>query len=290
MCHVEVDGTTHALPLRGRLFERKSHEALPVAVGDRVLVRLDDDGGAIEEVLPRDSQLTRSRHDSSRGQVLAANVSLVLVTAAVAEPPFQPELVDRILAGATRAEIDCVLVLTKIDRDKKGRAEPWIELYRSLGYQVFVTSVAEKKKTEESLEALRELLHQNISMLSGASGVGKSSLINTLCPGLDLRVGSVTRIRQGRHMTTHTQLIPLPGGGYVLDTPGIRNFGLFGVGAQEIQFLFPEIRGLVGECGYRNCTHAVEPDCAVLAAVESGAIHPQRFESYSVLMQEAEEA
>ena len=275
---------SHPLPLRGRLFEAESAHSRPVAVGDRVRVVLGDDGGAIEEVLPRTTQLVRARSEGQRGQVMAANVSLALVTAAIVEPPFQPDLVDRIIAGATREGIEPVLVLTKQDRDRKKRSAEWEDLYRGLGYRVFATSIAEGSRTDAELEELRELLRQHITVLSGASGVGKSSLINTLCPGLDLRIGSMSRIRQGKHTTSHTELIPLPGGGHVLDTPGIRSFGLFGVEPQEIQFLFPEIKPRIGECAYRNCSHTSEPDCAVLAALEQGAIHPRRYESYRAIM------
>lgn len=280
---------THTLPLRGKLFEQASRHSRPVAVGDSVRVQIDPDGGAIEEVMPRKTQLVRTRSESAKGQVMAANVSLALVTAAIVEPPFQPELVDRILAGAVREGIEPVLVITKLDRDRRARADPWIGLYSALGYRVFATSIVEKSRTQEVLEQLRELLATNITVLCGASGVGKSSLINTLCPGLDLRIGSMSRILQGRHTTSHTQLIPLPGGGHVLDTPGIRNFGLFGVDRQEVQFLFPEIKPLVGACSYRNCTHEVEPDCAVRAAIAEGSIHEARYASYLAIMDELRE-
>ena len=208
------------MPLRGRLFEGRSHESRPVAVGDRVMVRADPEGWAIEAVLPRDTQLSRTKAgDSPREQVLAANISLVLVMDSILDPPFQPELVDRILAGAEREKIDAALVITKVDRDGEG-ARARAKLYESLGYPVFCTSISAGQETTESLSALERLLHANITVFCGPSGVGKSSMINRLIPGLDLRVGSIGRIRQGKHTTTHTQLVPLPGGGHVLDTPG----------------------------------------------------------------------
>ena len=115
--------------------------------------------------------------------------------------------------------------------------------------------------------AIGDLLHKNGTVNCGLSGVGKSSLLNTVIPGLDLRIGTLSHIRQGKHTTSHTELIPLPGGGHVLDTPGVRSFHLFHVGSQELQFLLPEIGALLPQCGYRNCLHQDEPDCAVIAAV-----------------------
>lgn len=292
VCHVELaDGQVQTLPLRGRLFEKRTYEKRPIAVGDRVRVHLDDDGGAIEEVLPRTSALARrSAGEGDRRQVMAANITLVLVVASTREPPFQPDLVDRILAGAAREGIEAAIAFTKMDRDKKGAIEPWVELYRELGYAVFPTSIAAGKETPETLAAIETLLHENRTALAGLSGAGKSSLLNHLMPELDLRVGSLSRIRQGKHTTSHTQLIPLPGGGHVLDTPGIRNFGLFGVGAQEVGFLFREIAELQKNCAYRNCTHTEEPDCALQTALDTGALHPSRYANYVDLLGEAQQA
>lgn len=288
VCHVEIDGRTHTLPLRGRLFESRSHQVRPVAVGDRVKITLDEDGkgGAIDEVLPRTSQLVRaSAGDELKEQVIAANVSLVMVVASVREPAFQPELVDRILAGAEREEIDAVLCLTKMDLDRKQQAEHWTDLYRSVGYEVFQTSIEENTATGD-IELLEKLLHANVTVLSGASGAGKSALINALNPGLDLKIGSLGRVRQGKHTTTHSQLVPLPGGGHVVDTPGIRNFGLQHLLPIDLSFCFREIKPYVNQCGYRDCTHTVEPDCAVLAALEGGKIHPTRYQSYKLMLQD----
>jgi len=288
-CHVEIEGVVRTLPLRGKLFDRGRRRAQLVAVGDRVQVLLDGEGGAIEEVLPRQSKLVRARGESAEQQIIAANVSLVLATAAIDEPAFQPELVDRILAVAEREEIEAVLAITKLDRDQGGQAARWADLYRGLGYRVFVTSTAEGSLTDEPLAELRDLLRSNTTVLSGASGVGKSTLINTLCPGLDLRVGDMSRILKGRHTTSHTRLIALPGGGHVLDTPGIGSFFLFETNQQEVQFLFREVKAIVGECEYRNCLHRVEPKCAVRDAVEAGTIDGQRYQSYLAILDQLED-
>ena len=287
VCHVEVDGQRRTLPLAGKLFEERSHEKRPLAVGDRV--RLDATGQAIDELLPRASMLNRraASEGEERSQVVAANITLVLAVAAAAEPPFQPELIDGVLAGAVRQQIPAVLVVTKIDRDKKGASQEWIALYRSIGYRVFATSAQPGSETTEAFDQLRTLLHDNRTVLCGLSGVGKSTLLNTLIPGLALRIGSLNHIRQGKHTTAHTELIPLPGGGHVLDTPGVRSFHQFQIGAQESQFVFPEIAALLPKCGYRNCIHRDEPDCAVLAALDSGAVHRSRYASYSTMLDHA---
>lgn len=287
VCHVEVSGQRLTLPLAGKLFEERSHEKRPLAVGDRVL--LDPTGAAIDALLPRETMLQRraASEGEERSQVVAANVSLALAVAAANEPPFQPELVDGVLAGAQRQDIPAALVVTKIDRDKKGSAQAWIDLYRDLGYRVFGTSVAEGHRTEEVFAALRELLHANRTVLCGLSGAGKSTLLNALVPGLSLRTGSLNHIRQGKHTTTHTELIPLPGGGHVLDTPGVRSFHQFQVGAQESQFLFPEIAALLPKCAYRNCLHRDEPGCAVLRALEDGALPTSRYRSYLGMLEHA---
>lgn len=284
VCHVEIAGREEIeqVPIAGKLFEDRGHEKNPVAVGDRVRVSVDDDElGAIQEVLPRTSKLARrSKNDEDREQVLAANVSLVVVCSALRDPPLQPLLIDRLLAGCAREGIEAALVFTKLDRDKKKTFDHWRDLYEGLGYRVLATSVEPGKETPESLEELRQLLAENVSILSGLSGVGKSSLINSIAPGMNLRVGNISKIRQGKHTTTHTQLIPMPFGGHVLDTPGIRNFGLFGVGSDELSFWFKDIAELAKQCEFRDCSHTHEPGCAVLAAVDLGAIAPSRFESY----------
>ena len=291
VCHVEVEGTTHILPLRGRLFESHTGpEARPVAVGDRVEVSLTRDGGVIENVLPRSSRLTRRKagDDDNREQVLAANISLVMVMASIRDPVFQPELVDRILAGTEREHVPAVLTITKVDRDEQGWAEAWADLYHEIGYPVFTTSITPGQETVASLDAIRGLLHENVTVFCGASGVGKSSLINTIIPGLGLRIGNIGRIRQGKHTTSHTQLIPIPGGGHVLDTPGIRSFGLQNLEPLDLGFCFPEIKALVPGCEYRNCTHVVEPNCAVLDALARDEIAESRYVSYTLMLADLE--
>lgn len=289
VCHVEVDGQRHLLPLRGRLFETPTHEKKPLAVGDRVQVRLEGGSGAIEVLLPRESQLSRrASGEADRAQVVAANVTLVLAVASVTEPPFQSSIVDAVLVAACRERIPAALVLTKVDLDRDGAVAKWTGLYRSLGYAVHPTSLAPGHETRAEITALAQALHHNRTVMCGLSGAGKSSLLNAVIPGVNLRIGSLNHIRQGKHTTAHTELIPLPGGGHVLDTPGVRAFHQFSSSAQELQFMFPELAPLLPLCSYRNCLHADEPECAVLAALRAGTVARSRYDSYRVMLAAAQ--
>lgn len=286
MCHVEVAGERRQLPLAGKLFGAKAHERRPLAVGDRVL--LSASGNAIEAVLPRSSQLHRraAAEGSEQAQVLAANITHVLVVASVASPPFQPELVDGVLAAAARERIPATLVLTKVDLDADA-ARRWRQVYAGAGVRIVETCTVPGRSTTASLQELSALLHQNRTVVVGLSGAGKSSLLNALVPGVKLRTGDLNHIQQGRHTTTHTELLPLPGGGHVLDTPGIRNFQLFCTGSQELQFLFPELAARLPDCAFRSCLHDGEADCAVAAAVATGAIPESRYRSYRMMLADA---
>jgi ribosome biogenesis GTPase len=290
VCQVEVDGERRVVPLRGRLFEDLAHQRNPVAVGDRVVLSAEG-GDAIDAVLPRRTSLARrAKGEENREQIIAANVSLVLVVSAAREPALQPLLIDRILASCARQDLRAEVVFTKIDQDRKAELAEWVELYRAIGYPVHCTCVLPGRETTAELATLRELIHTNLTVLTGLSGAGKSSLLNALVPGLSLRVGSMNRVRHGRHTTTAAELFPLPEGGHVLDTPGIRNFVLYGVAPTELTFWFREFAQIAAGCAYRNCSHRSEPDCAVLRAVAAGEIHASRHASYLHLHEELETA
>ena len=288
-CHVEIQGERRQLPLAGKLFEQKTHEKRPLAVGDHVL--LDVTGQAIEQVLPRSSQLHRraATEGEHQAQVLAANITQVLAVASVKSPPFQPDLVDGLLAAAARERIPATLVMTKIDLAQKS-ADRWRAVYEHANVRVLETCTIEGQQTKESLTELAALLHQNRSVVIGLSGAGKSTLLNAVVPGVKLRTGHLNHIQQGRHTTTHTELLALPGGGHVLDTPGVRNFHLFCTGSQELQFLFPEIAARLPQCAYRSCLHNGEQDCAAQVALQSGEIPKTRYESYLRMLTDALEA
>jgi ribosome biogenesis GTPase len=286
VCHVEIDGERRQLPLAGKLFEQKTHEKRPLAVGDHVL--LDNSGEVIDQVLPRSSQLHRraATEGEELAQVLAANITHVLAVASVKSPPFQPELVDGVLAAAARQRIPATLVLTKVDVAPK-LAEKWAKVYEGANVRVLRTCSIGDGRTEDTLAEIERLLHQNRSVVIGLSGAGKSSLLNAVVPGVQLRTGHLNHIQQGRHTTTHTELLPLPGGGHVLDTPGVRNFHLFHTGSQELQFLFPEIAERLPECEYRSCLHDGETTCAVKKAHGNGEIADTRYASYLRMLHDA---
>lgn len=292
VCHVEVDGRHMTVPLAGKLFEVRGHEKQPLAVGDRVVLRMAEEGAAIDAILPRETVLLRraSSESAEKAQLVAANISLVVAVGSIREPKFQPEVIDGILAAAARERIKPVLAITKADLAPPGEAEQWAALYRRAGYEVFVESTAPGHETRDSIAALGRLMHENRTAVVGLSGVGKSTLLNAIVPGLALKVGSLNASSHGRHTTTHTELVPLPDGGHVLDTPGIRAFHLFHVGSQELQFLLPEIGALLPQCAFRDCLHLAGAKCAVMQALDRGDIAASRYESYRKMVTEALEA
>jgi ribosome biogenesis GTPase len=251
-----------------------------VAVGDRVRISREPTGeGVIEEVEPRKAgKLSRSAAGTRRGeQVVAVNVDQLIAVASVELPPLNRRLLDRIIVSGEHDELNIVVCVNKIDLGDRDDIEPMLDVYRSIGYSTLITSAA----TGEGIEELRATLRDKTSVLAGASGVGKSSLLNCVEPGLDLRVQTVSESTQkGRHTTTSVSLIPLACGGYMVDTPGIREFGLFDIHRDVLQHHFPEIGGRFHDCRFADCEHLHEPGCAVIAAVEAGEIDRERYESY----------
>ncbi len=295
-CRVEIDGEVLSVPLAGKLFTKGNREKRPVAVGDRVLLSFDEHGeGRIEGRLPRWNRLARaSAGEGRKEQVLVANVDQVLIVSSLRKPDFRPRIVDRILAGCEREGVPARLILNKSDLFRKDRSrtdrEPFRDLdeittfYDGLGVPCLVTSA----ETGEGLDALREILADRLSVFCGLSGVGKTSLLNRLEPGLGLRVRQVSkRHLEGRHTTTSAALFKLSFGGHVIDTPGIRNFGLFSLEPREAAGLFVEFRALLGGCAFDDCLHEHEPGCAVKEALKRGAIHELRYQSYLALLEEA---
>lgn len=285
-CHVRVGERDVAAAPRGTLFEDLGHVKNPVAVGDRVLVDLAGDPASLVEVLPRTNQLSRqaSSHDP-REQVLFANVDQLLVIASVTKPGFSSNRTDRILAACSYHGIPAILVLNKIDLDRSGMAAVIRSTYEAIGVPVLLTSAPQGV----GLEELAELLRGKTSALYGGSGVGKSTLLNALEPGLRLKVGKISSYwEQGKHTTSHSQVHELPGlDARVIDTPGIRVFRLYGVNERELRDCFPEFLEHGAGCRFPGCSHTHEPGCSVHAAFERGEIAPSRFESYVELLAEA---
>lgn len=273
--------------VRGRVhLEGAKTSTTTVAVGDRVRVAEGEDGrGAVDEVLARRSVLSRPEADQGRRRnrllqrVLAANVDRVVVVVAAAEPGFEPGLVDRVLVVAEWSRLEALVVLNK--RDLVDREPEELAVWRRLGYRVVVASAA----TGLGIDELRAALAGSVSVVTGHSGVGKTSLLNAVEPGLGLAVGRLNEVTgRGRQTTTSSRWVPLAGGGAVVDTPGIREFGLYNVPPREVTWLFRDLREVAPRCRFGDCLHRGEPGCAVAAAVASGEIAPWRLASYERML------
>ncbi|MBI4882292.1 MAG: ribosome small subunit-dependent GTPase A [Planctomycetes bacterium] len=274
---VEVDGVDVPCSLKPRLFERKTNERNPVAVGDRVLVRLEEGRGVIEEVLPRRNRLARpAASDPAAVQVTAANVDLLVIVVATQDPPPRLGLIDRCLVAAERQGMEALIVVNKVDRGRPEEVRARLARYPRMGYPVVFTSAL----TGSGVEEFGRLLAARTSLLVGHSGAGKTSLMNRLDPGLELKTGRLAKHGRGRHTTTSVSLWRLPNGGHVVDTPGVRGFGLVDVPAAELAILMPDLRPFTGKCRFPDCTHDHEPNCGVLAALARGEIDEERYASY----------
>jgi ribosome biogenesis GTPase len=280
------DGRVVETSLRGRL-KLEERTGSRVVIGDRVHVAEGDEGSAtIEEVLPRRTELARRGAGGRGAKILAANVDRVVVVVAALKPEARGNIIDRLLVVGEVNDLESVLVINKLDLDgAPQRARPFSELYRGIGYRVIETSAV----SGVGLEDLREVLSSGTSALVGPSGAGKSSLLNALEPGLNLRIGEVSKRRgRGRHTTVSSRLIVLPFGGCVADTPGFSDVGVWGAEPEALDHCFPEFAEAMEECAFRNCTHLHEPDCGVREKLDEGEIDPGRYGSYRVLMEEAE--
>jgi ribosome biogenesis GTPase len=262
----------------------------PVVVGDRVrYVEAGERRGMIVEVLPRDSKLSRPAPVPGQRvfeQVIVANADLILPVFAVANPTPKWGLLDRYLVSAEAAQIPVLIVINKLDLAWKNPGfDEEIEIYRRIGYLVLSVSAA----TGEGIEELKQTLKGKQSAMVGKSGVGKTSLLNAIQPGLGQRVRAVSNgeLGKGRHTTTHLEMFALEFGGALVDTPGIREFGLWGITADELAYLFPEMADYVGQCKFgMSCRHDREPGCAIRKAVMTEAISPYRYQSYMNLQRE----
>ncbi len=267
-----------------------------IALGEEVGVQLlEGHTGVIIEVLPRRNKLSRRAAVPMPGahageQVIAANIDQVVPVFAAAEPAPKWNMLDRYLVSAEAAGIPALIIITKVDLIRNGKRntaadlESALEVYRRIGYSVVLVSA----HSREGLDRIKDALNGRISLLVGKSGVGKSSLLNAIQPGLGLRVNAVNAVTgKGRHTTTHLEMFPLANGGAIIDTPGVREYGLWDIQANDLAMYFPEMRRLVGRCRFRlDCRHDEEPGCAIRSAVMSGQIDPRRYQSFMRLKEE----
>jgi len=274
------DGDRVEAGIRGRI--KKERQASDLAViGDRVSVqRLDDGTGIIESVEPRRTRFSRRQpgpRGSWREDVMVANPDLVAVVLACDRPPPNPRLIDRFLVVAEYEELPALIVANKVDLVPAERARSVFGPYEAIGYEVVYASA----RDGTGLEAFADRLSAGISIVTGPSGVGKSTLLNAIEPGLRLDTGEVSEtLHKGRHTTTNAELHPLSGGGYVADTPGIRELGLWEIPTTELAGCFPEFRDHLSGCAFNDCTHTHEPRCALRAAVQAGTVSEARYDSY----------
>lgn len=286
---LETDGVQHDCRLRGNYRLRGNKQTNPVAVGDRVRYELQDDGtGVIHEVEDRRNYIVRkSTKLSKQTHVIASNIDLLCVVATMGLPRTSTGFIDRLLVTAEAYHIPACLVFNKVDLYDE---ELWAvqrelsDLYRAAGYPVLETSTL----TGQGIGALREAIAGKTVLFSGHSGVGKSALLNALSPGLNLRVGELSDWSlKGKHTTTFAEIHPIPLTPshsplttYLIDTPGIKEFGMVDFNEQELSHFFPEMRVVLQDCYFSNCTHRHEPRCAVKAAVEEGRISAERYQNY----------
>ena len=300
------DGEEHEAVMRGRLKKsdagRRADGSIrrdtvasfakkqKLAVGDRVRLEREtsEDEWAIAEILPRKSRLARRAPGGGRGErVIAANVDQVIVMFAAANPEPHVRMLDRFLVIAEANEIAARIIINKVELVGEGSARARFADYERAGYEVHFTSV----KQHLGLEAVQQALAGKTSVVSGPSGVGKSSLLNALFPGLGLRVSEISEsVNKGKHTTVGAYLHPLPSsvGGAVVDTPGLRELGMWELPVEELDLCFPEFRALRGDCRFGNCSHIGEPGCAVRDAVQKHKASRERYESYLKLRSEIE--
>jgi ribosome biogenesis GTPase len=288
---LERDGSVYRVDtpsgeVRAVLRGKVKRDTPRVVVGDRVQLEPEAAGEyhGIVSVEARTTLLERRVPEGRGNRPVAANIDEVFVVTATVDPAPVPQLIDRLLVVAEANSIPAAVVVNKIELD------PGLDLIRrcrDAGYVVYPTSA----KTGEGIPQFAAALQNRISVVTGPSGAGKSSLLNAVQPGLKLRIGEISaRVRRGKNTTVSAVMLPLDAGGFLVDTPGFSEVGLWGIEPRELASCFPEMRQFIGECRYGDCRHISEPGCRIRAAVEEGEIQPDRLESYRILLEELESA
>lgn len=281
------NGTVWSCRLRGKMRLDGLRTTNPVAVGDKVNFEKerDKDTCVIDKVLKRNNVIVRkSVNLSKESHIIAANIDQAVLIATVAQPKTSTGFIDRFLVTAEAYHIPSVIVFNKCDlydEEQTAIAEELISVYKSIGYESFMVSAL----TGFQCDRLKDVMKDKVSLFSGHSGVGKSALSNRLDPALNLKVGEISDVHEkGKHTTTYAQMFPLCFGGFIIDTPGIKEFGLFDLEKNTLAQRFPEMRALMHNCRFSNCTHLHEPHCAIKDAVEQHVIAKWRYNDYCNMM------
>jgi ribosome biogenesis GTPase len=277
LVRVQIGDETVVMASRRRLnWEGGTPLAPRLVVGDRVTAEMRRDDGVVVAVHARTSALHRAAPHTGRPQLLAANVDQALLVFSASRPEPKRGLLDRFLVACHMADIEAVITINKIDLGTPD-IEEWLPVYEELGYQVLRVSA----RTGWGLGRVKRGLVDRTTLFCGPSGTGKSSLLNAVYPGFRLKVGSISDATgKGRHTTTRAELMPLPYGGFVVDTPGLKEFGVWDASSEDLVAAFPEISQSADGCRFPDCSHVHEPECTVRNAVEEGTIDPARYESF----------
>ena len=275
---VSSGGEEFTVYLRGRLLHTTKRSHHPVCPGDYVKLIRSGDDFIIDKILPRNNKISRpANYGIRKEQVIASNIDCLFLVASVFSPRLNTGFLDRLLAYSNMQQIETKIVINKTDYGISDEEREYIEGYRSIGYHVIEISV----KEQINIDIIKDLTEGRITAFIGNSGVGKSSLLNTIDPDVNQKVKETSSYSlKGKHTTKQARLFKMSNGGYILDTPGIREFGMWNMDFEELKNFFPEIYKLSSGCKYHNCLHSTEPGCAVVTAAENGEIPLFRYENY----------